>query len=315
MAFSFQTLSIFPQSASDTEFRQWGSAVSVAIAAVGLIQTSDTGQINWTTVLAPTTTNQKRGYEIWRFNDSLQATRPIYVRLDYGSGPNVQYNPQIWFTVGTATDGAGNITANASFANSLHPVKTIFTTAGVAWYGATRNPFYVSSDGAGSLLLAGWMIAVNSNNPTYAGGFLLIERTRDWDGTPNGEGALTITHAATSPGTPLSQTLFIANAGTFSQGSNWSGVPTFAGGAFPLRPTSGMVSGGVLNVYPVFTGNSPQLNGPSKHVVAVWSADMPAYSTFPLTVYGTAGTYMALGSTFIGWEMNALGLCGAFRVA
>lgn len=317
MAMSFQALNLAGVSDTDANFRSWGSGISAAIAAVGLIQTADTAQINWTTVLAPSTTNQKRGYEMWRFNDGLQATRPIFIRLDYGSGPNIQYNPQIWLTVGTATDGAGNVTANASFPNSFLPVRTMFMQSNVSWYafnGSFRAPFYVSSDGAGSLLLAGWMNNPNVfNNPTWAGGLMLVERTRDWDGTPNGEGALTITSGGNQ--NPSTQVLIIGNAATYTQGNAWTGVPAMAGGAFSLTPKTGMSGSGVINLYPVFTGGTPQMNGPSKHVVAVWAGDVPGWSRFPLSIYGESGTFVSLGTTFPGWETNALALCGAFRVA
>jgi hypothetical protein len=316
MAMSFQALSLFPANGSDVNFRAWGSAISAAIAAVGLVQTSDTGQINWTTVSTPNNINQSRGYEIWKFNDALQATRPVFIRLDYGSGPYDLPNPQMWLTIGTATNGAGTITANASFPGSFHAQRTIFTTTSTPWYasGSAKSPFYVSSDGAGSLQLGGWMNFPTSNSPSYAGGFLLAERTRDWDGTPNGEGVLTITHWST--GTPTTQTLIIANSATYTQGGNWSGVPVLAGGVVSLLPKTGMVGSGVINVFPVFTGNTPQTNGPSKHVVAVWSGDVAGWTRFPLTVYGDVGTYLSLGTLFSGWEtVSSLALTGAFRVA
>jgi hypothetical protein len=70
----------------DSDFRSWGSGLSAQLAAIGLVKTSDTGQIDWTTVLKPTSSGQIRGFEIWRFNDALQATKPVFIRLDYGSG-------------------------------------------------------------------------------------------------------------------------------------------------------------------------------------------------------------------------------------
>lgn len=312
MAFSYQALNLNPSGSNDANFRAWGSGIAAAVVAVGLVKTTDTGQINWATVLAPSTTNQKRGYEIYRFDDLLQATRPVFIRLDFGSG-GYQYNPQIWLTVGTATDGAGTITSHASFPNSLLPVRTVFMTTSTQWNGTGTVPIYVSSDGAGSLLVGGWIGNQFTANPVWAGGLLLVERTRDWDGTSNGEGVFTVTQGA--QGNPVTHTLIITNAATYSQGVAWSGVPTTAGGTVSVTPKTGMVGSGVINVFPVFTGNTPQLNGPSKHVVALWAGDAPGYTRFPLTVYGEAGTYMSFGPSFFGWETNILALCGAIRVA
>jgi len=96
---------------SDATFREWGSELAGKMAVVGLVQTSDTGQINWTTV-ARAGVNTEAGYEIWRFNDTLQSTAPIYMRVGYGTGSTATH-PRLQFTVGTGSDGAGVITGTA----------------------------------------------------------------------------------------------------------------------------------------------------------------------------------------------------------
>lgn len=311
--FSFQALNLLAYNQNDADFRLWGGGISAAIAAVGLVKTADTGQIDWATVVNPSTVNQKRGYEIWRFADALQATHPVFIRLDYGSGPTASANPQIWYTVGTATNGAGTITFDPAYPNSLLPQRQMLQTASADWHFTAKAPMYVSSDSAGSLVIGGWAGSQWSVNATYAGGFLLVERTRGWDGTPNGEGVITI--ASYGNNNAITHTLIIANAASYTQGAAWTGVPCAAGGTVAVLPRSGMTGGGIINVFPVFTGNTPQLHGPSKHVVAVWGVDMPTYARFPLTVYDELGTYLSLGPLFPGWETNALATCGAFRVA
>lgn len=97
---------------SDAVFREWGAELNAKLSAVGLVQTSDTGQINWATVLKPGT-NTDAGYEIWRFNDSLQATAPIYIRFDFGTTATAVTQPRIKATVGTGTNGAGTLTGTA----------------------------------------------------------------------------------------------------------------------------------------------------------------------------------------------------------
>jgi len=94
---------------NDADFRTWGLGINAQFAAIGLIQAPDTGQINWTTVLRPAGSNVFAGYEIWRFNDSLQATKPVFIKIEYGSGNNA-VRVGLAFTVATATNGAGTMT-------------------------------------------------------------------------------------------------------------------------------------------------------------------------------------------------------------
>jgi len=99
---------------TDAGFRTMGSAIGTAITSVNLIKTSDTGQINWTTVLHPTTQSTVSGYEVYRFNDYLQSTSPVYIKIEYGCGSYAVGYMGLWITVGTGTDGAGNLTGNIS---------------------------------------------------------------------------------------------------------------------------------------------------------------------------------------------------------
>lgn len=98
---------------SDATFREWGLEFATHLAAIGLIQTADTGQINWATVTRAAA-NTEAGFEIWRFDDALQATSPIYIRFGYGTG-NGANRSRIQMTVGVGTNGAGVITAGGSW--------------------------------------------------------------------------------------------------------------------------------------------------------------------------------------------------------
>lgn len=104
----------------DSDFRSWGSGLNAQIAAVGLVKTSDTGQIDWTTTLKPSAGTQKVGYEIWRFNDALQATKPVFIRIDYGSSSAGISFPGLWVTVGTSTNGAGTLTGQVGATKQVY---------------------------------------------------------------------------------------------------------------------------------------------------------------------------------------------------
>lgn len=97
---------------TDAEFRALVSELQAKFAAVGLVQTADTGQINAVTVLKPTVINTAAGYDIWTFNDALQATAPVYIKVEYGvTNPSTIFG--LWITVGTGSNGAGTLTGTA----------------------------------------------------------------------------------------------------------------------------------------------------------------------------------------------------------
>ncbi len=165
-----------PISDTDANFRLWGSGLSDAIQAVGLVKTSDTGQINWTTVTRPTTANTMQGYEIFRFNDSLQGTAPIFIKLEYGSGNYGVLTPAYKTTVGKGTDGAGNITS------VLHVLTQTGSTSGNS---SSDFLSYVSSGDGSMLVFTLWPLATTV---ALHGWRFALERSRDVNGDPTGLG-------------------------------------------------------------------------------------------------------------------------------
>lgn len=112
---------------TDANFRIWGSEFSAKLAAVGLIQTADTGQINWATAVRGGSSTDS-GYEVWRFNDSLQGSAPLFLKFYYGTGTTITTGPRIRVEVGTGSNGSGTITgmgAGTVFLGNYH-----FNTAG-----------------------------------------------------------------------------------------------------------------------------------------------------------------------------------------
>jgi hypothetical protein len=160
----------------DADFRSWGSGLSAQFAAIGLVKTADTGQIDWATVLKPTASAQQRGYEIWRFNDALQATKPVFIRIDYGSG-QVTSAPGLWVTVGTGTNGAGTLTGQVG--------TTRAASAGSAIASATS---YCS--GSSSRL----NLATNTNAAAVVM-VICVERTKNGAGVDTGDGIIRLSYA------------------------------------------------------------------------------------------------------------------------
>jgi len=98
--------------ATDAEFRAEATFIHNIFSGGAFVQTSDTGQINLTTVTKPGAANTSAGYEIWRFDDALQSTKPVFLKIEYGTSSSSAAVFAIWFTIGTGSDGAGTITGS-----------------------------------------------------------------------------------------------------------------------------------------------------------------------------------------------------------
>ena len=116
------------------------------LISVGLVQTSDSGQLNLSSASPAyvSTASYAYGYTVYRWNDAYQATYPLYIRLDWAnsSGTSRLVHPRV--SLGTGSDGAGNITG-LIYQSAL---------ASVSPSDATSNPSFVSMvNGALSIAL------------------------------------------------------------------------------------------------------------------------------------------------------------------
>ncbi len=94
---------------TDAEFRLMSSFIADIMQSGGLTKTADTGQINLVTANYPGSVNTYAGYEIRQFTDALQATAPIYFKIEYGRGNGANHYA-LQITFGTGTNGTGTIT-------------------------------------------------------------------------------------------------------------------------------------------------------------------------------------------------------------
>lgn len=91
---------------TDALFRDWVARVLNALSAVGMVRTADTGQINAATVLRPTTAQTTAGFAIYQFAGPHQATRPLFMRINFGSSTTEAY-PGLQVIICKGTNGAG----------------------------------------------------------------------------------------------------------------------------------------------------------------------------------------------------------------
>ena len=157
----------------DAQFRAFGATFSAQLAAVGLVQTADTGQINWATVSKPGVSTAA-GYEVWRMNDSQQGSSPIFFRFDYGVYTNVN-NFWLRVSVGQGSDGAGNLTGTV-----LGP-RIVHWNSSQTIEGEARLGIFSCSDG-----FFGFYLGMVS---TYDASFWMC-RSCDSDGVADDRGAI-----------------------------------------------------------------------------------------------------------------------------
>lgn len=74
----------------------------------GIVRVPTTNDINWATVTRPASGVAATGHDIFRFNDDLQATAPLFIKIQYGQGAT--NTPALFVTLGTAIDAAGAFT-------------------------------------------------------------------------------------------------------------------------------------------------------------------------------------------------------------
>lgn len=253
---------------SDANFRTWGSYIAARFAAVGLIQTADTGQINWATVTAPVAITTYQGYEIWRFNDSLQSTAPVYFKIRYGSSTSSANNPGIEITFGTGSDGAGNLTGTLSTA----------CTAGMT-AAAGACTIFGSGDTNRFCMVAGVGIAA-------VGLYFGFERTLDSSGVVTNEGVWIHSHAN-------------ANAAQFSVGF-WNRSTGMVGPALGttnvlacLFPQTTGITGAQTIVCPIMPEKGI-FGNPILNFAGYLTGDIAEGSTPTVYCYGAAHVYYCI---------------------
>lgn len=119
MSYKFRTSGLVQFNDTDAHFRGWVQAISDGLQTGGLTKTADSGQINTATVTKPGGTSTSQGYEIRQFTDALSGTKPVVFKIEYGSGTGSANEPAIWLTIGTGSDGSGNITGTTLLARTM----------------------------------------------------------------------------------------------------------------------------------------------------------------------------------------------------
>jgi len=267
------TFSITDSIGTNTGFRTWGNTISRELQASGLVKTSDTGQIDWTTVACPAAATNIQGYEMYRFDDALQSTYPVYLKFQYGASVGANTSGRVTLTVANGTNGAGTLTGAVS--------NAVYTEQSSAVAAATGR---LTGDTNRILL----MYPRGGSTSGFTSVFLSVERTHLPTGADTGTGVM-IAYQAGS-GNRITQGFVWTPGGDAPNETN-------LGVLMPIAGNTGQ-SGANTSVYPVYWTNGIFLN-PSMNFLAYFHSDIPANTPIAISYYTASRTYLPLGNTVI----------------
>lgn len=263
-------------------FIEWGKEISDAFAALGWVKASDSGQVDWATI-ASVPLAASPVYEVWKMNDSLQATSPFFLKIEYGI---VSTSPQIWLTLGTGSNGSGTLNGAGS---RIAATSTAMTESGNAQF---------ECDFSGST--SRFNCCLWRNNTTVASVIMFgIERSRDNAGAETDEYA-TIWVFGNSA---LRNQQTIPKLGTGAS----PGLETIILGAtFSTLATSSY--GNKIAIAPVFPFMGAFCN-PMTSIVGLKTGDWPIDGViFNVTMYGASRTMLVIGKGLLSTSFIAGGL-------
>lgn len=269
--------------ANDAAFRTWVQAVIDGIVAVGLVQTADTGQIDTATVLAPVAGSTEKGYAVFAFDDSLQATYPVYIKIGFGSA-SLAGTIAMTIQAGSATDGAGTLTG------------TVGQRLGILGGLGANTPQVQYFAGATNRMA----LAVRVGAATASGIFLFAERLKNADGTDSSDGVVYGTNPSSSGITWTTnfygglQVLEWGKAVPNAWIGIWPGVPLGAGATANAIPTTSS-SGGNIYVMPIIPVGWKAWN-PIESIQVYYNADIATNTTFNVDIYGTTRNMRSMAS-------------------
>lgn len=291
MATQFEWLKF--NNSTDADFRAWVQFIIDAFTTGGWIRTADTGQIDTGTVTAPVATGAVQGYVILRMADALQATAPVFVKVEFGSHTGTVALPRLHLTLGTGSNGTGSLTGVVTTRTAYQPGVTL---AGGAPDVDGNYRGYSSSDTNRCVFAMGVGSASHQ-----ASMIVSIERTVDTAGDDTATGA--VVHVAYGAGVFHH---FVAPQALPL------GTPTTGNVEMPAPNVGNGQKGADVVYYPLFVFN-PELMNPSRNVLGYFTTDVPDYTEADVTHYGEAQTMIHLGASAQRFSAYAAGTAIRFE--
>lgn len=280
--------------ASNATFQSWYNEQITQLTAVGLTQTADTGQISPTAVIPAV--NTSAGYTTWRFNDTLQSTAAIFIKLEFGVGA-ILTEPQMWITVGTGSNGSGTLTGTTTTRVACltgSPPQSTVTNYASRWC-------YNATDGYLGMVFKTGSLASSVN---VSMGAFFIFRGNTTGGASAGDAYILVTNSINATGTSASagvmQCYSYASAAVFpalavATAGGWVAGPS--AGLMPFALTTTLVGGVTAYITPVYYMN-PNICFSAFLGVALLS-EAPLGTTISLAIIGaTTHTFLSVGAPF-----------------
>lgn len=256
---------------ASADFQAWIQFVdNTLVTTGGWVNTADTGQLVLASATSPGAANTKVGFRIYHMNDTLQATVPVFMRIDYGSS-SIAGTPGMWITIGTGSNGTGTIT-------------------GVLYNGgATTAPTVVANDSATTACDSYGSADTNRCSllmfvRTGAVDMLLfsIERSKDSSGNDTSDGLLLTFMNVAGNGVDTAQ--YVLNTGSQPPSELATGVAFILNNHASSAFTSNVGIGLPLH----FKSVAQQ---PGMGVVVVNDGDFVAEATFTMSLYSNTHTF------------------------
>ena len=262
-------------------------------------------------------TSTAAGYYILQFNDTLQSTTPILIKIELGTG-GAATTPALWVTVGTGSNGSGTLTGLSTriyCGANTGPASSVTNYQSRACYNATQGVLWIDWKQSSSV----------SNETTFC---FHIFRSVDNTGAPTatavgfqGMSTNNTASASNAPADPvvpgLKHHLVGAGEGTPTgwSASNWCIAPyKRAGGA------GSTVEGTAGQVFPCFqfapTATVPGI-GVTNAQALCNASEVPYGSTVALTILGSLSlTYISgmVESTALALQSYTATIFGVLRI-
>lgn len=277
-------------SSTVANFKQWAQAISSFFTTAGWTQSSDTGQVNWSTI-STVPGSGAYVYEVWKPGDGLTA---YFLKIEYGN-TGAANCPSLRITLSTTTNGAGTATG---FVTGPWDTNVVAYTAPST---TTQYECDFSGD-AGRMCVMMWRNGINNCQQMFA-----VERSL------NSSGASTSSYA----------TLYVCGLGSGTVVPNGQASLVFGIGVPPVFPNGNLVSGGWCTrgfvASTSFNGSiamdtaAPMIgyfDYPGTVAGLGWAADLAEGVTFNVTLYGSTRTYMPSKNGPFATVANATGRTG-----
>jgi len=273
-----------PHNSTAANFRAWTNNVSAQFISAGWVRSGDTGNIDFTSVAAPTNPMDRMGYDIFKMQDTLQATAPIFVRVDYGAGFTSANNPGMLFQVGSGTDGVGGLTGAVSAKFPVFVANNSNASITYASGDTNRMCFaFWASGGLGTPVSNGNTFST-AHSPTV--GLFSIERTKDASGNDTSDGAYISTRDPQSGSTVLFRQQY------WNQKSGPGAIEDW-GILYPTPNTTQMTSL-TMSVYPQFFVKGGAFCNPGMNILGWTVPTLREDTPVKIHMYGSDHFYMPI---------------------